>query len=134
MITTYDFYTTKYYGDIIPKEFFPKFESRAEDSLHMFTGGRLKEISEYDDDVQKAVCALADVEYQIDNAMKHSGVDENGNGKIVKSKSSGNESISYDVGSNMITVVLSDSKAQEKLRLDTVKKYLSETGLLYWGI
>lgn len=134
MITTYEFYEGKYYGDIIPVSDFPKYESRAEDDIHRITFGRLKYSTEYGDDVQKAVCALAEVSYQIDQAVKNTGVNADGTGKLVKSKSSGNESISYDIGSNMITAVLTDLKAQERLKYDTAARYLSGTGLLYAGV
>ena len=41
-MTTYDFYTGKYYGDIIPEIDFARYESRAVDDLNDFTFGRLK--------------------------------------------------------------------------------------------
>lgn len=134
MIATYEFYEKNYYGDVIPVSSFPKYESRAEDVL----AGMMHESAcvpeEYLEKAQKAICALAEVEYQIDTAMQHSGTDESGKGKIVKSVSSGSESISYDTGSSIITAVLTDTKAQEKLKYDTARKYLSGTGLLYWGV
>lgn len=134
MITSYDFYTSNYFGDIIPEKSFQKVVSKAEDDLHELTFDRLKDTTEYEDKVQKAVCALAEVQYQIDIAMKATMVHEDGNGGVIKSKSSGGESISYDVSNNLIYAVLKDETAQKKLKYNTVAKYLRGTGLLYAGV
>lgn len=134
MITNYEFYTSKYFGDIIPDTVFNRFTSRAEDDLHELTFDRLKDVDEYDEKVQKAVCELAEVLYQIDIAMKATMVREDGNGGVIKSKSSGGESVSYDVSNNLIYVVLKDEAAQKKLKYNTVAKYLRGTGLLYAGV
>lgn len=134
MITNYEFYTQEYFGDIIPDNSFNKFAGRAEEDLHELTFNRLKDTSEYEKKVQKAVCELAEVLYQIDIAMKATMVHEDGNGGVIKSKSSGGESISYDVSNNLIYVVLKDEAAQKKLKYNTVAKYLRGTGLLYAGV
>ncbi|MBE5877696.1 MAG: hypothetical protein E7290_12515 [Lachnospiraceae bacterium] len=134
MITDYDFYTGKYFGDIIPETSLEKYLSRAEDSLQELTFGRLQDLTEFDENVQKAVCALAEVEYQIDMASKATMLRENGSGGMIKSKSSGGESISYDVGNNLIYSVLNDEKAQGKLKYNTARKYLRGSGLLYAGV
>ena len=134
MITSYEFYTSKYFGDIIPDTCFEKQESMAVDDLHELTFNRLKEQEEYAEQVQKAVCALAELNYQIQVATKATMVKENGSGGVIKSKSSGGESVSYDVSNNLIYSVLNDKKAQEKLKYNTVQKYLRGTGLLYAGV
>ena len=134
MITSYEFYTSKYFGDIIPETAFNKYESRAEDDLNNLAFCRLKYLPEYTDEIQKAACALAELNYQIDVAMKATGLNEDGSGGMIKSKSSGGESISYDVGNNLIYVVLKDVKAQNKLKYNTAAKYLRGTGLLYAGV
>ena len=133
-MTTYEFYTSKYYGDIVPDSCFPKYESKAEDELHVMTFDRLQDKESYDDRVQKAVCALAELLYQIDTAINATGVNGDGTGKLIKSKSSGEESVTYDIGNNLIYSVLSDSNAQQQLKYNTVKKYLCGTGLLYAGV
>lgn len=134
MITTYDFYKNRYYGDIIPETDFPKFESKAEDDIHRMTFNRLKGCRKYEDNLQKAACEIAEIQYRIDQAIKNTGSNSDGTGKVIKSKASGNESISYDIGNNMITAVLTDIKAQGRLKYDTLSKYLSGTGLLFAGI
>lgn len=134
MITNSEFYKSKYFGDIIPDDCFERYESKATDDLHELTFNRLKEQEEYSDEVQKAVCALAELNYQIQIATKATMVKENGSGGVIKSKSSGGESVSYDMGNNLIYTVLNDKKAQEQLKYNTVKKYLHGTGLLYAGV
>lgn len=132
-MTTYNFYTRKYFGDIVPEDSFEKWESRAVDELNYITGNKIETVEEYPENIQKAVCALVDVMYQIDMEMKHSGTNEDGTGKVVKSKSSGNESISYEVQNSLFTTVLTNTKAQGKLKYEAVRPYLSGTGLLYMG-
>lgn len=134
MIATYDFYKSKYYGEIIPESDFPKFESYAEDNLHQLTFQRLYEAKEYDIKVQKAVCALADLEYRMEQSRKQAGLNENGTGKAVKTKTSGNESISYEIIPDAVSAALTDMKAQEKMKYDTASRYLQGTGLLYAGM
>lgn len=134
MITNYEFYTSKYFGDIIPETVFEKYESRAEDDLNELTFGRIKGLDEYTEEIQKAVCALSELNYQIDIAMKATGLNADGSGGMIKQKSSGGESISYEVGNKLVYSVLNDDTAQKKLKYNTVAKYLRNTGLLYAGV
>ena len=131
-LTTYEFYTKTYYGDTIDESSFPKWESRAEDKLNSITSGNItaEAIEEYDLQIEKAVCALADLLYEIDKATKLSIAKDESN---VKSRSSGNESITYAEADTLVTKVLSDKRAQERLMYDTVAEYLTGTGLLYAG-
>lgn len=108
----YQFYTEKYYGDTVPESDFTKYAERASDRIDTITFDRL--ISGLPDDeraktkVQKAVCAVADYLYQIDEVKKASmstvGTitmeDGTVTGKMVSSVSSGSESISYATGSS----------------------------------
>lgn len=134
MITTYDFYKETYFGDIIPAESFDKFESRAIGELHRITRGKLKGVDSYSEEIQKAACALAEVLYQIDIEKKNSGISEDGKGKLIKSVSSGSESISYEIQKSGFEMAVADKKVKSMLCLEAVSTYLSGTGLLYWGI
>ena len=108
----YQFYTEKYYGDAVPESEFPKYSDRASDRIDMITFDRLVEGMPEDErsqaKIKKAVCALADVIYQIDQIKKASMetvgtvIRENGTvtGKAVSSVSSGSESISYVTGTS----------------------------------
>lgn len=131
--TTYEFYEKKYYGDSIEESLFPKWNDRASEKLDYLTNGNITDesLSEYDEKIQKAVCALADALYQIDYKTAHAN-DENGGN--VKSMSSGGRSISFGTNETLIDKVLGDRVAQNRLCYDTVCEYLSGTGLLYAGV
>ena len=71
--TEYKFYTDKYYGDSIAESSFPKWNDRASEKLDSLTYGNITEetLALYDQQIQKATCALADRLYQIDYKTKH---------------------------------------------------------------
>lgn len=131
--TTYDFYQNKYYGDSIEESLFPKWESRASDKLNRLTYGHINEdtLKEFDERIQKATCALADLLYQIDFKTNHASDEKGGN---VKSMSSGGRSISFGTNETLVDKVLNDKGAQNRLCYDTVCEYLSGTGVLYAGV
>lgn len=132
-LTTYEFYTDTYYGDTIEESAFPKWLSRATDKLMYLTYGNITEENrqEYDIQIQKATCALMDLLFEIEKATKTATAKDDSN---VKSKSSGGESITFGDNQTLVTKVLSDKTAQDRLMYDTVKEYLSGTGLLYAGV
>ncbi len=132
-ITTYDFYTNTYYGDVISETDFPKWESKAADDLAYITNGNITDdaLVTYCIQIQKAVCALAEIEYQLDVANKASNGESYG---AVRSISSGGESVTFDAHANLITTVLSDKIAQDRLKFDAVRPYLFNTGLLFQGL
>lgn len=131
-LTTYEFYRDTYYGDTIEKSAFPKWLSRATDKLISLTYGNITEETrvEYDTPIQKATCALMDVMFQIDQATVNANSKDESN---VKSKSSGSESITYAEHETLVSKVLSDKTAQNRLMYDTIADYLAGTGLLYAG-
>ena len=131
-LTTYEFYKGTYYGETIEETAFPKWLSRAGDKLALITHGNITEETrkEYDLQIQKAACALADLLYELDKAIKTANSKEMEN---VKSRSSGGESVTYGERETLVTKVLSDKNAQLRLMYDTVSEYLSGTGLLYAG-
>lgn len=132
-MTTYEFYKKTYYGDSIEESSFPKWESRAEDKLMYLTHGNITEENrqEYDTRIQKAICALADLLYQIDFKTNHSCDEKGGN---IKSMSSGGRSISFGTNETLVDKVLGDKVAQNRLCYDTICDYLAGTGLLYAGV
>ena len=130
--TTFDFYKEKYYGDSIEESLFPKWEDRAADKLDRMTNGHINDVTrvEFDERIQKATCALADLLYQIDYKTVHANDPQNGN---VKSMSSGGQSISFGSNETAVDKALGDKTAQNRLCYDAVCEYLSGTGLLYAG-
>lgn len=105
----YEFYTTSYFGSVVPETDFPRLAERASGFVDMMTFDRLvdglPENERSQKRIKKAVCSLAELMYQIELAEKNainqvsaSAADTNTGGKstgIVTSVSSGSESISY---------------------------------------
>ena len=106
----YEFYTTSYFGSVVPETDFPRLAERASDFVDMMTFDRLVDGLPTNERsqkrVKKAVCSLAELMYQIELAEKNatnaatSGASTTiGSGGsttgIVTSVSSGSESISY---------------------------------------
>ena len=131
--TAFEFYRDSYYGDSIEESLFPKWEDRASMKLDQLTYGNINDETqaEFDEKIQKATCALADLLYQIDYKTVHANDSKNGN---VKSMSSGGQSISFGTNETLVDKVLNDKVAQNRLCYDTVCEYLSGTGLLYAGV
>ena len=141
MYTTYEFYTTRYFGDAIPEEAFEKFCQRSCDEIDIFTFNRLIDGLPTNERaaarVQKAVCALAEWFYRIEmedrKADESTGVihKEDGTvmGKQITAVSSGSESVHYAVGqgttTSTITTAVKDVKSRRKLEYDTVREYLT---------
>lgn len=105
----YEFYTTSYFGSVVPETDFPRLAERASDFVDTITFDRLvnglPENERSQKRIKKAVCSLAELMYQIElaenNAINQasSNVTDTNVGNIstgiVTSVSSGSESISY---------------------------------------
>lgn len=139
--TDYEFYKNKFYGDTVPESDFLKYAERASDRIDQYTFDRLADGLPDDErvktKVKKAVCAVADTMYQIDQIKKASmdtvGTIQKEDGtvvnKAVSSVSSGNESISYTTGSNISGNVYArasmDKKVENALLLNVATEYLA---------
>ena len=106
----YEFYTTSYFGSVVPEADFPRLAERASDFVDLMTFDRLVDGLPTNERsqkrIKKAVCSLTELMYQIELAEKNatnaavsgtstaigSGGSTTG---IVTSVSSGSESISY---------------------------------------
>ena len=153
----FEFYTTKYYGDVVPEESFQKYAEKASDRIDQITFDRLMdglpENERAKTKVQKAVCAVADAIYQIDQIRKSSmetvgtvkREDGTVTGKAVSSVSSGSESISFTTGPSGGTESIYgqaavDKKVESVLLYQVAMEYLSGVTdkkgicLLYAGI
>lgn len=105
----YEFYTKSFFGNVVPESDFIRLAERASDFLDTLTfdrlTGGLPTPEKYQKRIKKAVCAVAEIYYQLDLAQKQalaaaSGAsavtDANGTTTgIITSKSSGSESRSY---------------------------------------
>lgn len=106
----YEFYTTSYFGSVVPEADFPRLAERASDFVDTMTFDRLVDglptNKRSRKRIKKAVCSLAELMYQIELAEKNAtnaavsgtstaiGTGGSTTG-IVTSVSSGSESISY---------------------------------------
>lgn len=105
----YEFYQTSFFGNVVPESDFMRLAERASDFIDRLTFDRLADGLPSDDRqqkrIKKAVCAVAEMLYQIDVAEKNALSAANGTSVsipgggtatgIVTSVSSGSESISY---------------------------------------
>ena len=106
----YEFYTTSYFGSVVPETDFPRLAERASDFVDTMTFDRLVDGLPSNERsqkrIKKAVCSLTELMYQIELAEKNaanaaaSGTSTTiGTGGsttgIVTSVSSGSESVSY---------------------------------------
>lgn len=105
----YDFYTTSYFGSVVPETDFPRLVERASDFVDLMTSDRLVNglptNVRSQKRIKKAVCSLTELMYQIELAEKNAinqasaNVTDTNVGNIstgiVTSVSSGSESISY---------------------------------------
>lgn len=106
----YEFYTTSYFGSVVPETDFPRLAERVSDFIDAMTFDRLVDGLPTNERsqkrIRKAVCSLTELMYQIELAEKNaanaaaSGTSTTiGTGGsttgIVTSVSSGSESISY---------------------------------------
>ena len=105
----YEFYTTSYFGSVVPETDFPRLAERASDFVDTMTFDRLVDglptNERSQNRVKNAVCSLTELMYQIELAEKNAinqaseNVTDTNVGNIstgiVTSVSSGSESISY---------------------------------------
>ncbi len=108
--TDYEFYTGRYFGNIIPEADFSRLSERASEKIDGLTNKRLRKWMPEDEgdaaDVQKAVCALAESLYYSETLASAGMASIGGStqsdgtirGKVVSSISSGSESMSFATG------------------------------------
>lgn len=130
MYVDYEFYKTLY-GATVDETVFNRLIWNAEKLVkNAATGvdGKCKldfafpDVAYDAESVKRCECALVDIMAKIDKAE----TEAEGN-KTIKSRTAGNESISYDTGGGLIGKVLSDKSAQSRLYADTINEYLRGT-------
>ena len=159
----YEFYTKSFFGNVVPESDFIRLVERASDFLDTLTFDRLTDglptPEKYQKRIKKAVCAVAEIYYQLDLAQKQAlasasgasaATDANGiTTGIITSKSSGSESISYATAQqtgaaakewSAVYSAAGDTKAANRLLCDSAMPYLTGvvtddgTPLLYAGL
>ena len=140
--TDYEFYTNKYFGDVVPELDFQKYAERASNRIDRITFDRIAHMHpddpKMDKKIQEATCAVAEALYQIDIAKRASieaferiqQEDGTVTGKVVSSVSSGSESRTYATGSsgnasNIYAQAAMDKKTENMVIYQTAVEYLS---------
>lgn len=136
----YEFYSKTFYGDVLTEQNADKWLSRASDEVDIITFQRLingfptdeKHISK----VRKAVCAVAEALYFVDEHRQAVSAAKDAQGKYrgsVTSISSGRESISYSQTANatVYAKAAADSAELTALLRDVATKYLANVPDLY---
>lgn len=120
MYADFSFYQTDYLGERIQdEEAFDRLATRASERLDCFTFGR---ISQPDDKVRLAVCAMAEILYQEEQQKDAHG------GRQLAGESNDGYSVSFASASER------DLEALSQRRLhDAARTYLEQTGLMDLG-
>lgn len=149
MYSTSLFYVEEYFGNEIPLDDINKYLSRASDELDTLTYGRLIKAYPteqiYDEKVQKAVCAVAECLYKIEEQRKAVTARIDTDGKYtgpISSIKSGEESVSYasvNSSSSVYSAAAASKEAQNQLIAETATRYIANVpdangiNLLYAG-
>jgi hypothetical protein len=143
----YEFYTKSFFGNVVPESDFMRLAEISSDFLDTLTFDRLTDglptPEKYQKRIKKAVCAVAEIYYQLNLAQKQalaaaSGAsavtDVNGTTTgIITSKSAGSESISYATAQQTGAAAkewsaaysaAGDTKATNRLLSDAAMPYL----------
>lgn len=146
MYADFEFYTQEYKGNKIKSSDFPRLSLRASEDLdYMTPNHELEELLDFDGDVpqylknisvkiKKAVCALAEIEYDKEQFDSMAGLDNDGKGRAITQESRGTVSVSYQRQLSSTQNALEDIEMFEKLKLTTALRYLQGTSLMYRGI
>lgn len=149
MYSTSQFYVEEYFGNEIPLYDINKYLSRASDELDTLTYGRLIKAYPteqiYDEKVQKAVCAVAECLYKIEEQRKAVAARIDTDGKYtgpISSIKAGEESVSYasvNSSSSVYSAAAASKEAQNQLVAETAARYIANVpdangiNLLYAG-
>jgi len=127
MYADYAYYTSTFYGDMIPEDKFNKFASLASDFIDYFTMGKAAGQAELAA-VKKCCCALAERYQSLDALRKAASAKVTEDG-IIASESVGSHSRSFRNGVEGAQAV---TEAEKELS-NIARRYLLPTGLLYRG-
>lgn len=146
----YDFYKNSYCGDVLTEDNAKKWLTRASDEVDMITFHRLASgfptVDGHAVRVRKAVCAVAETLYRVDEQRQAMAAVKDGQGNYhgpVTTVSSGRESISYAsnaAASSVYAKAAADNAALGALILGDVARYLAGVpdangvNLLYAGV
>ncbi len=128
MYADYAYYTSTFFGDMIPEEKFEKYATHASDFIDYFTFGRAAANAELPA-VKKCCCALAEQYMTIESVQGAAAAKVTADG-IIASESVGSHSRSFRSG-----VEAAQAMDAENAKLAAIgRRYLLPTGLLYRGV
>ena len=145
----YDFYIDTFYGDVLTAEMADKWLERASEYIDALTFNRLEdgfpELEAHAIKVKKAVCAVAEALYHIEQQRIATAASKDAQGNIraaVTSISSGRESISYSQATNtsVYAKAVADGAEMAALIRGIALRYLTKVTdkhgicLLYAGV
>ena len=129
----YDYYANDYFGRAIKAENFPRLALHASQYIDYITQGRARDSME---PVKMCCCALAEQYQAIETAqaLAHKSLAAGaGDGAEVQSETVGSWSRSYRSGGDSAQSAVQAAEAARSVLLDTARRYLTNTGLLYRG-
>lgn len=129
----YDFYCNEYFGQAIEEADFPRLALHASQYIDYITQGRARPCME---EVKMCCCALAEQYQTIETAQalaQKSLSAGAGDGAEVQSETVGSWSRSYRSGGDSAQAASQVAEAGRSVLLDTARRYLTNTGLLYRG-
>ena len=115
-----DFYENTFHGEIIPEKAFPGMVLKASIFVKFITFSRVDEMTEIQEEVSLATCAVADVMYQ----------------DVMRKDDAGREVVNENNDGYSVSFVTSESKTTGTVEHRCKKAaypYLAHTGLLYRG-
>ena len=145
----YEFYFSRYFGDVLTEATAPKWLECASDAVDNITFHRLEQGMPEEEAhvvrVRKAVCALAEVLYRVDQQRAVTSASKDAQGNLrpaVASMTSGKESVSYvqSAEAYVYAKAASDSAALNSLLQSEAERYLANVpgpdgvNLLYAGV
>lgn len=135
MYADYEFYSTKYLGELVSEDDYPKYEMRARDELDYYTRMRIPFVKDENkmERVKMCECKLIDLLFNYDQEFaKIKEYEDRTIEGVISSETVGKHSISYQKASlrNKADVEKERSKKIKEL----IYKNLFMTGLLYRGL
>lgn len=131
----YDYYRNEYFGQAIPETDFSRLSLHASQYLDYLTQGRAERTPDLEP-LKMCCCALAEQYLGIESAQalsQKSLAAGAADGAEVQSETVGSWSRSYRSGGDSAQAAVQAAEAARSVLLDTARRYLAHTGLLYRG-
>lgn len=135
MYADYEFYSTKYLGELVSEDDYPKYEMKARDELDYYTRMRIPFVKDENkmERVKMCECKLIDLLFNYDQELaKIKEYEDKTVEGVVASETVGKHSISYQKAS--LRSKADVEKERSKKIKELIHKNLFMTGLLYSGL